>query len=301
MADKTYEYSKAADFGGAFNSDRFRLQVDGSEITRKLRGINTIGDAVYVVFKGAGDLTTPELDELQGASYPAPIGGLIAAHSGLPVDQDPQLVRQVFHVDNHRAQVDGHILECAASEWGYDDYVIPHDLHLNESLVFFDGFKPGDYAFPVVINPAGDTDLSDGESQGETVIRLGSGKAVWYQPAYGAQHLELWNAAMDTLLECHAIVSADPSPDTVTIATGLVAARDNTVKARVRYGSFCPVRGAEGISGGLYAIGQDRFSLRQPYSMTNLLPAGTVISARMKTTAEVGDRKLACTYIFRTP
>jgi hypothetical protein len=302
MAEKIYTYSKASDFGGVFNSDRFTLEVEASSIERKLSRIGAVGDVVQVVFKGANDLSVADETTLQGASYPSPVGGLVAAHDGSPVDVDPTLVRQIFHVDDHRAQVDGHTLEAVADEWKWNDYSIPYDLHLNESLVYFDGFFPGDYAFPCVINPAGDGGLGQAESAGATTIHLATGKAAYYNPALGAQHIEFWDAGKNNLLEVHSILSADAGPDTVEIPSpGLVGAMAADVEVRVRYGSFCPVRGQKGIEGGLHGIGQDRFSLRQPYSMTDILPAGTIISARMKTTSDVGTRKLACTYIFRTP
>jgi hypothetical protein len=301
MAEKIYTYSKASDFGGTFNSDRFTLEVEASSIERKLSRIGAVADVISVVFKGSNDLSVADEAVLQGASYPSPIGGLVAAHDGTSVDVDPTRVRQVFHVDEHRAQVDGHSLEATADSWAYDDYVLPTDLHLNEAVVVHDGFFAGDYAFPCIINPAGDCQLAQSEVQGETTIHLAAGKAVWFDPAFGAQHIEFWDNGMTELFEVHPIISADPTPDTVLISGGLVAARDTTVKVRVRYGSFCPVRGADGTEGGLVGIGRERFEVRQPYSMTSLIPAGMIISARMKTTADVGTRKLTTTYIFRTP
>jgi len=84
MAEAIYTYSIANDFPPTgLASDRFSQEIRNSAITISLDRVDTDDDVCRIVFKSA----LPPADEtiLDGDTY-VPAGGLIAAHSGQPLD-----------------------------------------------------------------------------------------------------------------------------------------------------------------------------------------------------------------------
>lgn len=114
MSTQKLTYSVADDFGGAFNREEFEIQIRGSYVTRSLRRVDLVGDVVDAVFNGADPIPSTDKDIVQGNNYPSPIGGLIAAHTGVV----PQ-VRSVKVDGVHLA--DGDKLHVHASPRGPDE------------------------------------------------------------------------------------------------------------------------------------------------------------------------------------
>lgn len=74
-----YNYMIATDFpGGAWDSDNLKKEILESSITTQLRGVNSDGSSVKIVF--ASELSAAEKTVLDGDTS-KPAGGLIAAHN----------------------------------------------------------------------------------------------------------------------------------------------------------------------------------------------------------------------------
>lgn len=84
-AETTYTYPLVDFPSDTVVASTFKDEIDGAGgITTTLVGISADGTNVQVTFEDA--LSSGELDVLRGADYPAPVGGLIAAHdSSVPV------------------------------------------------------------------------------------------------------------------------------------------------------------------------------------------------------------------------
>ena len=89
MADETYTYSLATNFGGSINLAKLEQEIENSEITIALRRIDLAGDVVDIIFKAA--LSASEEDILDGG---VAVGGLIAAHDSSD-DVDTVLISAV--------------------------------------------------------------------------------------------------------------------------------------------------------------------------------------------------------------
>jgi len=302
MATNPLTYSITDDFGGSFNSANFatdiRNPVNGVE--RSLSHINTDGDDIEVYFVGSGDVAQSDVDKIQGASYPSPIGGLIASHDATPAAADPTPVTQTFSVDPHRAKLDGVIIEVGASGFGKADYTLPENLHLNEAHVEWSGCFKGDYGYTCLIHPSSEGTLNSSASSGATQVDVGA-LSPYFNPAVGAEHIEFWNSDEDTLLEVHRIDSVSGN-NVVFDGTTLAADRDTSVKVKARFGSFSPIRGTNRIQGGLHFFpGSGKFELRQVYSVTAVIAAGLKLSSRVITTADTGTRTVTVNFLFRLP
>lgn len=302
MATNPLTYSKSTDFGGAFNPTNFAtdIQNPANGIERALSHINTDGDDIEVHFVGAGDIAQADVDKIQGASYPSPVGGLIASHDATPAAPDPTPVYQTFLEDPHRAKLDGVVVEVGASGFGKADYVMPEDLHLNEAHVQWSGCFKGDYGYTCLIHPASEGTLNSAGTQGDGQVDVGS-LSPYFNPAVGAEHIELWSSDETQLLEVHKIASLSGN-NVVFSGSTLAANRDTSVKVKARFGSFSPARGTNKIGGGLqFFPGEGKFELRQVYSVTAKLSAGLKLSSRVITTADAGTRLVSVNFLFRIP
>jgi hypothetical protein len=240
------------------------------------------------------------MDIIQGASYPSPVGGLIASHDASTTAPDPTPVYQTFSEDPHRAKLDGVTIEAAASAFAKADYTLPEDLHLNEAHVQWSGVFKDDYGYTCLIHPNSEGNLNSSASSGATQVDVGS-LSTYFNPAIGAEHIEFWNSDETQLLEVHPIDSL--SGDNVVFdGTTLAADRDTSVKVKARFGSFSPVRGTNLLEGGLqFFPPASRFDLKQVYSVTAVLSAGLKLSSRVITTSDAGTRVVTVNFLFRLP
>lgn len=124
----TYQYSIAGDFGGNFNRKRFEIEISDSAIEIALvgqgQGVGVVGDVVTVTFKADLDATNEEV--LQGNNPdPPPYGGLVAAHTGEPVDLTPPTI---VRIDSTSAQADGAVRVAPAAREGSEFIIATHDF-----------------------------------------------------------------------------------------------------------------------------------------------------------------------------
>jgi len=85
MAEHTYTYSKATDFGGAINSHTLETAIYASSIETALARIDTAGDVVEVVFKAQpsqADKTTLDGGASQTEESPPAADSLLDEHDG---------------------------------------------------------------------------------------------------------------------------------------------------------------------------------------------------------------------------
>ena len=297
----TVSYSKSTDFGGAFNAANFDAEIRASAITRALSGVDESGDDIDVVFNGGDSLPQADLDLLQGASYPSPIGGLIAAHD--PVAKvTASKVSPSFTVDAHRAKLDGTSIQCDQDQWCTKDISLPEDLHLQEAYAVWKNGQLGDYVLVAVVNPAAESTTSTTASATSTEVDVGAGEAPYYDPVLAsAEAIEFWDGTGETanLLEVRDIDHLDGT--TVHMVGGLSQEIPAGTVTKVRLSAFSPLRGPAGTDGGFYFLGDAFFQLTNPHTFTELLTAGLVFSTRIRTADVAGTRQFAANFIFRTP
>ena len=96
MPTNPLTYSIQNDFLGSFSSANFAndIRTPANGVERALSHIVTNGDAIQVHFVGSSDIAQSDVDLIQGASYPTPVGGLIAAHDATPA-AEPALTVQL--------------------------------------------------------------------------------------------------------------------------------------------------------------------------------------------------------------
>lgn len=302
MATNPLTYSIQDDFGGSFSSVNFStdIQDPANGVERSLSHINTTGDVINVYFVGSSDIAQADVDIIQGASYPSPIGGLIASHDPTPQDAAPIAVYQSFSEDPHRARLDGVLISVGASQWGKADYALPENLHLNEAHVQWSGCFAGDYGYTCLIHPDSEGSLAQAASAGANKVDVGA-KVSYFSPSVGAEAIELWNSEETQLLEVHKIYSTSGT-EVFFNGTTLAADRNTSVKMKARFGSFSPMRGASNLLGGLqFFPSSGLFSLRQTYAVTSILSAGLKLSSRVCTTADAGTRVVTVNFLLRVP
>jgi len=87
MAEHTYTYSLATDFGGAINSSKLTLEIAASSIVIALERIDTAGDVVDIVFKDSpsqADKTVLDGGVTQTEESPPIAGSLLVLHDSTP-------------------------------------------------------------------------------------------------------------------------------------------------------------------------------------------------------------------------
>lgn len=179
------------------------------------------------------------------------------------------------------------------------DYVMPEALHIQGVEASWTNMEVGDYAWVAVIHPSSIATIGAPANAGQPDVQVGAGCGAFYDPANGAKYLEVWTAAAGEIKEVRRIASV--AGDVVTLATSLAGSYDGMYVTKARYDGFSPVRGVYGIDGGARLIGSSSLSHRNELAMTAAIPAGLVLSLRLKTGAVVGTRRLALNYYFRKP
>jgi len=196
-----------------------------------------------------------------------------------------------------KMDIDGHGLTATADQWGRVDYTMSEALHVQGVHAQWKGTFLGDYAWiavthPTVGNPAVQADAAQAD------VDMGAYSAV-FDPANGAKYMEFWSADDVTLLEVRRIASI--SGTVLTLDSNLQLTHATDVNVRARYDGFSPVRGTHGLDGGFRLLNSGEMLLRNEIGITNAIPAGLNLSLRVRTAADVGERSVAISYIFRKP
>lgn len=295
MAEFPKTYSEAADFpGGKVNTTKLDKAIrDHADITTGIWGVDQTGDVVTVKFKA--DPSATEMTALDGDTL-APAGGLIAKHDntpGAPGDTlDPR-------VGGPKQDLDGVSLSASESSWTKADYNIPEDYHLQGVHAQWQNGKLGDYVWLAVIHPLSQGVVAVTAAVAATTVDVGAALAPYYNPVNGAAYIEFWDNAETVLHEVRKIVSV--SGNVVTFSPGLAAERNTTVKIKARYSGFSPIRGIDGVDGGLRILNGGEFMFYNELAITDKLLANLIMSVRLRTVSAVGLRELVCNPIFRKP
>ncbi len=120
--------------------------------------------------------------------------------------------------------------------------------------------------------------------------------AAVYDPAVGATSIEFWNAADTEVLEVAKIISR--SGDILTLESNLSLTHPVTESIKARYGGFSPVRGTEGIDGGIRTLGTAEFLFSDGLTGSIKIPKGFILSARYISSGVGGSRELSLNYRF---
>jgi len=198
-----------------------------------------------------------------------------------------------------KMDVDGVFLSAIAGAWARADYTMPESLHVQGVYAHWKNCLGGDYAWIVVTHPQLATPAVQADA-GQADVNVGApALAAVFDPTNGARYLEFWNAADDTLIEVVKIASVSGS--VVTLASNLQETHATDVTLRARFDGFSPVRGTHGLDGGFRLLNSATMLLRNEIGITAILPAGLILSLRLRTSVVVGAREMAVSYIFRKP
>lgn len=198
-----------------------------------------------------------------------------------------------------KSDVDCVILAATASQHKRADYSLGEDYHIQGLQFQWTSCQLGDYAWLVIIHPASQGSPAAEATSGQATVDVGSSLAAYYTPANGASYIEFWNAADDTIIEVRKIQSI--SGNVITLASNLSNTHPTTEKIKARFDGFSPVRGADGISGGLTLLGSGREIIRNEVGVTAKISAGLIISVRLICTSAAGSRELGVNFLFRKP
>lgn len=286
--------SLTTDFGSSFNSDNWRSEINASTIITQIDdaagGIRVNGDVIDTWFKeelSAGDQTT--------------FDGLPASHDSVEALLKDQ-VENSTKIGESKTDFDGVWIGAQpADKWGYVDYAMPEDYHISGVSVQWKGMFAGDYAWLAVIHPSGTGSPAVQANAGQATIDMGATLAPYYDPASGAAYLEVWDetGADPILKEVRKIVSK--AGNVITVDANFANNVLVTWKIRARYNGFSPVRGTDGVEGGLPMLGDSSFIYQNTNHVTSKITAGLVLSARLRTVADVGNRDFVVGVIFRKP
>jgi len=175
MAETTYTYSIANDIvAGACDAPRLTLEIQESAITIALDRIDITGDELDVVFKNS--LPAADKTVLDGDTTD-PCGGIIGAHSGLPLE-DPTTDEGIPKVHINGPVDDDGSPVVAANTWPIAQYVI----WCGEGDDITNGTVGDGTAFKAELTAEGDTTIT---SQFIEVIRLGGGHVLWKNCEFG--------------------------------------------------------------------------------------------------------------------
>lgn len=195
------------------------------------------------------------------------------------------------------SMLDGVTFSGDASKTHHAEYSVPFDLHLQGTMSLWKNLSLGDVCHVAIIHPGGQTNLASASLVNDTTVTVGTGKGAYYDPTQGAVAIEFWNAADDALLETVEIDSV--AGDAVTLKSALALAHGTDEIVRVSYGCFSPIRGTEGLDGGVKLLGDGSLNIINQNQVTEKIAAGLQFSARCKTTAAAGLREIAVNFWFR--
>lgn len=195
-----------------------------------------------------------------------------------------------------KTDIDGVSLSAIATEQKRAEYSMPEALHLQGVLLTWTGCQPGDYGWIAVIHPSGDAALAIAANAGLASVTLPTGLGAVYT---AAAYMEFWEPDNSKIREVRKIASV--ANDVVTLASNLAQTHAIGINIRARVDGFSPVRGANGIDGGLRLLNSGRMLIENQNGMTALISAGLLLSARLIASSVVGARELAVNYRFRKP
>lgn len=192
---------------------------------------------------------------------------------------------------------DGLSITASANTEKYVDYLMPQDLHLDELIVLWKNFESGDRTWLSLINPAGDGNPAQNPS-GST-IDVGTSLSPYYNPAAGAEAVEVYNTDQTALLEVVPIQSISGS--VVTLTKALAGTYTTANKIRVRIQSFNPVRGSNGRGGGFFFLGDGFRPIGAPNEQTAKLPKGLIFNVGLDLVSGGSTRGFCVNFVFRKP
>lgn len=192
----------------------------------------------------------------------------------------------------------------SASSWLVACYTMVEALHLQEAILTWKGAFFGDYGWMALMNPAGDGSPDVALSAGNTVVDFGTGAeavAGQYDPAAyeTTPYMEFWDAAETTLVEMRPINSV--SGTTVTLGEAVTNAHATTAKLKLVVQMYSPPRGDGNLEQGLSLLGDGSIDINSENAVTELIPVGMTLCARVKTAADAGTREIAINFKFRRP
>jgi len=294
MAETTYSYTISTDFpGGAVNPSKLDAEIRAeSGITISLKGINTSGDNLDIIFNDA--LPAGSKTVLDGDQQ-TPALGLIQNHDNTP-SVNLQRVIEEDQVGGAPARLAGHYVSAAQNETKTNNVILTEDLYLQGVDVFFSNMYAGDYSRMDVLHPGGDDNPQSALTTSDNVVTLAStGKGVYYDPVTVSPYLDM-EFYDDTGKYRFYVKVSSVSGDVVTLASNVPEAvgTDWTVKARVQ--SFCMA------GSNFYMVGSNRFKYFQHKAFTGKMLAGLIFSVKLTTNnTDAGTRALCCNYICRKP
>lgn len=251
-------------------------------------GPTLVGTTVTIEFKA--DLSAQEEIDL---------AAIVAAHvpSGSSASSSAFNVSLVPIEGALPTVVDGLMVSVGPDAWGIGELPLSQNLHIGGNFIAWRGAKLGDRGFAALIYPAGDVNPTGPSAQGAQAIEVPAQVIPLY--AAGAA-VEIWDSDQyNNLLQIAPIASA--AGTTVTLGTTLVQAIDATNALRLCMGMFTQVRGAAGLDGGAYLLGDGELSIDNVGEITAAVHAACVIAARVRTTPAPGTRELAINFKFRVP
>lgn len=294
MSETTYSYTISTDFpGGKVNTSNLKEEIQQSSvITISLNRIDTSGDTLDIVFNNSlpsGDKTVLDGD------VTGPAGGLIALHDST-VKELPRNVVINDSIGGRQACFDGHVVSAAQNEIKHSDMLIKEALYLQGAHITWKGCFLGDRAQMSLINPYSLTAPQSALSQDDTVITVGTGLGMFYDPTnitYGSPYAEM-EFYDNTGQFKFAIKVASVSGDDVTLASGVPVAVATDWSIR------CSVSQFHLDSTGFYLLGDNVFQYFQNNSYTTLIPANFKFTVRLiANNTDAGTRQIAMNYIFR--
>jgi len=204
-------YSLAADFGGAINASVLDASIRASEITIALRGIQTSGDSVEIIFKS--NLPTAEQTLLQGliashdstpstpSPFPVQLEGLKNASGRLEVSSYPSAASRINFithrwndattwysesqkiVDEHPAPLNGKNQPFVegVDEWNGNRYQLSNVniIDMSHGKIFMEDFEVapdgGDYQVKVKVNGVERIEKDPDSEQGQWSLDYSTG------------------------------------------------------------------------------------------------------------------------------
>ena len=188
--------------------------------------------------------------------------------------------------------------QAGASSIVQSTYVMPEAMHLHGTFASWNDMQYGDRAF-MNVQPQGlDASPAQSASIGATTINLPTGMGANYQAA-GIKIIEFWNAAETQLKEIRKITSI--SGDVVTLATALTHSIGTTDILKPVIQSYCPIRGVDGLDGGVSFLGDGKIAIDNINQISELIPAGLKLCLRLLTVAGIFNRQIVLNFKFRVP
>lgn len=290
---QTYSFTMSTDCpSGVCNTAKLDAAIRASAIVSALDYINTGNDTMDIVFKE--DLSSEDETILHGDTTD-PAGGLIASHD-TSATQSLIVTKLAFTTDDHRTIIDGHQTTIGTDTWDRQDYALPGNYHLQGTRLAWSATEVGDYVNLAILHQSSENSLASPASSGTTEVDVGAYSA-YYDPANGAEYLEVWDASNAVPQEIHAIDRL--VGDVVHLKTTLIDDLETDEKIWACHGTFSPIRGTDGLAGGYFMLKEGTFVIRNQHSMTPVLPTGRILSSRVRTVAAGATRSFVCNYVFR--